>query len=220
MGNRIYVFEGSDGSGKTTLIKEMSSILYHRTLRPPFMDNFPMKVRSIKEPTRDFSKEEKTVENFHKDRVAQYEHVKKGDGFLLLQDRSWVSTCIYNCATEEEQDAYAERCINDPAIPTFSHLFVILRDPYQVSSAMKQRKKEQGGILSEEDELSVSAISAKSRRDQYVEFIHRWESKLPFPVSFIRNNSNLFSACMMILQTIQEDIEISLEREKNEKSRT
>ena len=114
-----YIFEGADGSGKTSIMEEVHLRL-NRLITPPNRG----KIKKVREPDGDYRKlimrEETTKEEeillFMADRIRINKEYKPQD--IVLSDRSFISSIVY-------QLIYNETC----NIETFTTLLKFVKHP-------------------------------------------------------------------------------------------
>ncbi len=161
----LVVIEGIDGSGKSTLIKNLAA-------SPEFNSSFDNPAITTKEPTRGaptypMTKKEE-LDWFLTERGLNQAMVTRpalDQGAIVLQDRSWHSTLAYQGEHFSQEEIIAEMDKRPPLLPDVLILLDI--DPKEAWIRIEERRMENDPQHHQEDVHQLMFDRMQRIRDRY-----------------------------------------------------
>jgi dTMP kinase len=179
MPGRFIVFEGIDGSGKSTTIQSVAKILENagqRTVQlrePTEKTDASREIRRILRTVKTIDKKisDDLLELFFIDRLWDIQHQIKpaiASGAIVLLDRYFISTAAYQAANAQETEKIVKSYVNDPRILT-PDLLVYLNPPVQLAVSRIAARAERDVFETEARLTEISAryaIAVKKMREE------------------------------------------------------
>ncbi|XDD47654.1 dTMP kinase [Leptospira sp. WS39.C2] len=154
--SQFFVFEGIDGSGKTTVSKRVSEILNSKSIpnlwhREPTDSDFGRKIREFLQGKIKLNQEEQ-LKLFLQDRELSVKNTilpTLKDGKSVIQDRYYFSTAAYQ-GKDEEHAADILYMNEDKGFPEPNRVYFLDLSPEEAL----ERRNTRGGITEAFDEQS------------------------------------------------------------------
>lgn len=185
---RYFVFDGADGVGKSTWLKQFKVFLENRDyevvlVREPG-ETIAGKILREKILTSDLGPDT-NLELFIADRILTQEQVIKpalDAGKIVLSDRSLLSTIVYQGLPNNRQDEVIARHkeLTNFLFPTLG--FVCLLD-YETCQARLNKRTGASTSVDENNHFDNHQEQEKRQRHKYYEDAKNWA---PFPITFLR----------------------------------
>lgn len=156
---RYIIIEGADGSGKTTMARNIQALLFQKLgikaviLREPGSTEFADKIREVLKSTTSRSPEANVLA-FNAARADTMREVAKHveAGGWVIADRSWISTVVYQ-GHGEGLDIDNLRRISQYAAATPADLTVVLDAPVNVRRARNHKRGDIDYFESQSDDF-------------------------------------------------------------------
>lgn len=185
---RYFVFDGADGVGKTTWLKQFKTFLENRgyevvLVREPG-ETIAGKILRERILTSDLGPDT-NLELFIADRILTQEQVIKpalDAGKIVLSDRSLLSTIVYQGLPNNRHDEVITRHkeLTNFLFPTLG--FVCLLD-YETCQARLNKRTGASTSVDENNHFDNHQEQEKRQRHKYYEDAKNWA---PFPITFLR----------------------------------
>lgn len=190
---KYYVFEGTDGTGKSTIAQEVHHILCDLDTDDHYNIRY---IREPEFPIRDIIMSEDTLDTtelllFFADRYQQFKEVEEGD--IVIADRSYISSLVYQI---EYKEIIGHRLFDELVklgeLPRITKLFVV---------ESEKRLGDKENRLDETDREEISRIYDNLKEDM---FIYRYVDDV---VGVKNNKGELGSTILNCAQLIMKDME-------------